>query len=217
MKKAGILKLSMVIIIALFVFIILEKFNFHIRSLNIATLVNYLRNYGQYAAICFLIICGLKPLMLFLPAAMFSVVGGILFGPFKGFILNMTGFFLSGTLAFYLSRFLEKSTIDKILKGRAININANLEKNGFKILFLLRLPPILPYDPLSYTCGLTKIKYRDFIVASLLGVIPETLCYSFMGQNILNPFSPRFIIPLSIVIIATVTSTYVFKKAHSQQ
>ena len=201
MKRAGILKLSMVIIIALFVFIILEKFNFHIRSLNIATLVNYLRNYGQYAAICFLIICGLKPLMLFLPAAMFSVVGGILFGPFKGFILNMTGFFLSGTLAFYLSRFLGKSTIDKILK----------------ILFLLRLPPILPYDPLSYTCGLTKIKYRDFIVASLLGVIPETLCYSFMGQNILNPFSPRFIIPLSIVIIATVTSTYVFKKAHSQQ
>lgn len=217
MKKEGILKLFIAMAIVLLIITILEKSNIDIRKLNITTLVNYINNYGKYAAICFLIICGLKPLMLFIPAAMLSVVAGILFGPVKGFILNMLGFFLSGTLAFYLSRFLGKSTIDRILKGRALNMNTNLEKNGFKILFLLRLPPVLPYDPLSYTCGLTKMKYKDFILASLLGVSPETLCYSFMGQNIMNPCSAKFIIPLSIVIIATVTSTYVFKKANSAE
>ncbi|WP_027625892.1 TVP38/TMEM64 family protein [Clostridium lundense] len=217
MKKEGILKLSIIIILILVVIIILEKFNIDIRKININTLANYIKNYGKYAGLFFLVICGLKPLMLFMPAAMFSVVGGILFGPVEGFLLNMFGFFISGTLAFYLSRFLGKATIDKILKGRALNINANLEKNGFKILLLLRLPPVLPYDPLSYTCGLTKIKYRDFILASLIGVSPETLCYSVMGENILNPCSAKFIIPLCIVIIATITSTYVFKKANSQE
>ncbi|KAJ53445.1 putative membrane protein YdjX (TVP38/TMEM64 family) [Clostridium tetanomorphum] len=217
MNKKSIFKLFTVILLAFLVIGILMKFNINIRKLNINTLVHYIRNYGKFAGISFLIICGLKPIMLFMPAAMFSIVGGILFGPFKGFTLNMIGFFLSGTLAFYLSRFLGKSAIDKILKGRALKLNSNLEKNGFKILFLLRLPPVLPYDPLSYTCGLTKMTYRDFILASLLGVIPETLCYSVMGQNILNPCSVKFIIPLIIIIFATAASTYVFKKANSQE
>ncbi|WP_125152076.1 TVP38/TMEM64 family protein [Clostridium rectalis] len=215
MKKKSIWKIVILISIIIFIVFIVTKHGVDFKNINIKSLTHFVRRSGKYAAVCFLIICGLKPIVLFIPAAMLSIVAGIIFGPVKGFILNMGGFFLAGTLAFYLSRFLGKEFVDRILKGKALKINNNLEKDGFKVLFLLRLPPVLPYDPLSYTCGLTKMKYSDFILASLLGVVPETLCYSLMGKNIINPWSPKFIIPLCFIIIATVSSTYFFKKANS--
>lgn len=201
-------------IIGILIYYFTKRFNHGIGKMDIELLLSFIIKYGKYAVICFLVLCTLKPLLIFIPTTIFSIAGGILFGPIKGFILNMTGFFFSGTLAFSIARFWGQSKINNILKGRAAKVNTNLERNGFKILFLLRLPPILPYDPLSYTCGLSKIKYRDFILASLLGVIPETICYSIMGKNILNPFSPKFILPLIFIGIATISSTFIFNKAN---
>lgn len=214
MKKNIIIKITILLSLILIFFFVAKKMGVNLFKINVDSLSITIKNCGKYAFICFLIIFTLKPLMMFLPAAVFSVVGGIIFGSAKGFTLNMIGFFLSGTVAFLIARNLGKEIVDKILKGKAIKLNNNLGKNGFKVLFLLRLPPVLPYDPLSYACGLTKIKYKDFIYASLLGVVPETLCYSVMGQNIFNSSSPKFIIPLTMIIISTVLSGIFFKKAN---
>ncbi|MEW9093479.1 MAG: VTT domain-containing protein [Clostridiaceae bacterium] len=214
-NKKTILKITLITIIIMLAFYTIKIFHIDIRNIKIDDLVDYISNYGKFAMMCFLIMCLLKPLLVCVPAAMFSVIGGILFGPIKGFILNMVGFLLSGTVAFSIARFFGQSKVSQMLKGRAANINANVEKNGFKILLLLRLPPVLPYDPLSYTCGLSKIKYRDFILASLIGVMPETLCYSIMGRNIFKFNSAKFIIPLVFIIFATISSTFFFKKANN--
>lgn len=210
MRNKKLLVTIILVLILAFAYIHRDKFQ---QLKDVSSLVQYIRGYGKYALLCFIIIFSLKPILLVIPSAMMSVAAGVLFGPIKGFLINMLGFFISGTLAFILSRFLGKEFIDKILRGKAISLNENMEKSGFKILFLLRLPPVLPYDPLSYACGLTKINYKAFISASLLGVVPETLCYSYIGENILDPFCPRFIIPLIIIVIATLLSGIAFKKA----
>ncbi|WP_315118528.1 VTT domain-containing protein [uncultured Clostridium sp.] len=212
-NKKTILKITLIIIIIMLAFYMMKIFDIDIRNIKIDDLVDYISTYGKFAMLCFLIICLLKPLLICVPSAMFSIIGGILFGPIIGFILSMVGFFLSGTVAFSIARFLGQSKISQMLKGRAADINANIEKNGFKMLLLLRLPPVLPYDPLSYTCGLSKIRYRDFILASIIGVVPETLCYSVMGRNIFNPYSAKFIVPLAFIIFATASATFFFKKA----
>ncbi|RXI39520.1 TVP38/TMEM64 family protein [Clostridium tetani] len=214
MKKNILIKLIVLLSVMLISFFVAKKVGINLFDINVDSLSITIKSFGKYAFICFLIILTLKPLMMFLPAAVFSVVGGTIFGSVKGFTLNMIGFFLSGTVAFLIARNLGKKTVDKLLRGKGVKLNNNLSKNGFKVLFLLRLPPVLPYDPLSYACGLTKIKYKDFIYASLLGVVPETLCYSIMGQNIFNPNSPKFIIPFIIIIISTLVSGIFFKKAN---
>lgn len=210
-KLISILFISLILILVCTNIENLKKFK------DITVLVDFIKGYGPYAILCFLIIFSLKPIILIIPSAMLSIASGMLFGPIKGFMLNMVGFFTSGTLAFILSRFLGQEFVDKLLRGKALSLNQNMEKKGFKVLFLLRLPPVLPYDPLSYACGLTKIRYKDFIIASLLGVVPETLCYSYMGKNILDPFSVKFIIPLSIVIIATILSGFAFNHASEEK
>ncbi len=215
MKKIDKIRLAILIVMVFTISLLMFKHWGFIRRLSVHKLVRYIESKGPLSALVFLIIFALKPFFLVLPSAMISVVGGILFGPIKGLLLSVIGFYLSGTIAYWISRLLGRSFVEKILGKRALALDNNLEKNGFKILLLLRLPPVLPYDPLSYTCGLTKIKYWDFIFASVIGILPETTCYSFLGKNIFKPLSPQFLIPLAFIVIATISSTYFFSKSKS--
>lgn len=215
MNKKDKIKLIIMVLLITFSVIIVSMNWGTITNLNVDDVTEFLQDKGGFASIVFLGIYMCKPIFIVIPAAIVSFVGGIVFGPTKGFVLNMIGFFLSGTLAFYLARFLGKDFVHRVLKGKILEISDNMETKGFKILFILRLPPILPYDPLSYTCGLTEIKYKDFILASLLGVVPETLCYSIMGRSIFEPLSWKFILPIIILVVGVATSGYIFSKRHN--
>lgn len=201
--------LSLIVLVTL---IILLNAGKHISGFNINNVVNYVSSKGKFGKIVFLLIYTLKPILLFIPSSIVSVAGGILFGPVQGFILNMLGFFLSGTLAFYLSRLLGKSFVERILRGKAIELDKGIEKNGVKIMFMFRLPPIFPFDPVSYAAGITRIKYRSFMIGSLLGVMVETFCYSYLGKGFTEPFSYKIIIILIITILVTMSSIYLFYK-----
>ena len=85
-------------------------------------------------------------------------------------------------------------------------------KYGFRIMTAMRLSFVFPYDPLSYAAGLTKIKYRDFILGTLIGILPEMVTYSLIGGNLTKPFSFKFILPIIVLFIIVFISTYLYKK-----
>lgn len=199
-----------IIFIALTILILnVKHFN---GKLSIPIIANRIRENGTFASIIYLIIFAIKPIFVIIPSNIIAIAAGNVFGTLWGFILTMIGYYISGTVAFFLSRFLGRSFIEDLVGNRFIKLDQNLEKNGFKILFLLRLLPILPYDALSYTCGLTKVKYRDFILASVLGVAPETLCYIILGMNFKHPFSIRFMLPLIIIVLGLVFAKKLIKR-----
>lgn len=126
-------------------------------KLSIVVIANFIRKNGVFSSSIYLLIFAIKPFFVIIPSNIIAVAAGKVFGAFWGFILTMIGYYISGTVAFFLSRLLGRSFVEDLIGSRFVKLDQNLEKNGFKILFLLRLPPILPYDALSYTCGLTKI------------------------------------------------------------
>jgi uncharacterized membrane protein YdjX (TVP38/TMEM64 family) len=167
-------------------------------------------SYGKYSAFAFILLYGLKPIVFIIPASLLSIIAGSIFGPFKSLLLSLIGCFLSGTLAFYMSRFLGKSFVNKLLKGKALNLNSSIEKHGFKIMLAMRLSFIFPYDALSFAAGLSEMKYYDFILGTMIGIVPEILTYSFMGNNIKNPLSIKFIAPIIVILLIAVTSHYFY-------
>lgn len=175
-------------------------------KLDLNGIIQYVSSKGKFGQVTFLLLWIVKPLFMVIPSSVFSIAGGTLFGPLQGFILNMIGFFLSGTFAFYISRLLGKRYIERIIKGNMLKIYKGIEKDGFKIIFLFRFPPIFPYDIFSITAGITRIKYRSFIFGSLLGVIPETICYSFVGNSIESGSLLRLLLSvLSMLIVMLIT------------
>lgn len=213
-KKDAIKFFVFMFLVIISLILIIKNWNL-IRNLRVERIVNFIRSKGPFAAIIFLGIYALKPFIIVMPSNVVAIVGGIIFGPIKGFLISMVGFFVSGTIAFYLARFLGKEFVQKLIGNKFMKLDDNMRNNGFKILFFLRLPPILPYDPLSYACGFTNISFFAFIMASLLGVVPETLCYSVIGKNLAYPFSIKFIIPIAIVVLVTVFSKRIMNLKNS--
>lgn len=172
----------------------------------------YILSYGKLSAVAFVVIYALKPILIVVPASLFSIMAGSIFGPWKAFMLSMISCFLSGSFAFFLAQKLGKPFVDKILKGKIMKLDDGIEKHGFIIMLLMRLSFVFPYDPLSYAAGLTKMKYRDFILGTVIGVAPEMLAYSFMGRNLERSFSIKSLLPILLIIIIASIAALTYKK-----
>ena len=61
-------------------------------------------------------------------------------------------------------------------------IDEAIGKEGPKIVFLLRLSPIFPYNLLNYALGLTRVKFGSYVLASWIGMLPGTLMYVYLGS-----------------------------------
>lgn len=114
-------------------------------------------------------------------------------------------------MAFYLSRIFGKAFVDKILRGKALELDERIEKEGFMIILLMRLSVIFPFDGLSYAAGFTKVKYKDFILGTMLGVIPEMITYCFIGKHLDRLFSKSMLIPVGATIIIAVIASVIYK------
>ncbi len=171
----------------------------------------FIIGYGSYSALIFVLIYSLRPVLMIVPASVFSIMAGNVFGPIYGLALSMAGCFFSATLAYCLANRLGKSFVDKHLKGKALELDSQIGQHGFKIMLLMRLSIIFPYDALSYAAGLSKMRYGDFIAGTLLGILPEMICYSFIGKSFEGKFQIGYLIPVAAVIIIAIAASRYYK------
>ncbi|MBI4161339.1 MAG: TVP38/TMEM64 family protein [Acidobacteria bacterium] len=122
--------------------------------------------------------------LLLLPGSLLTAAAGLAYGPMWGTLLVSPVSVLGATLSFLLGRsFARRWVSRKIAKdGRFAAIDQAIGESGFKIVFLLRLSPILPFNLLNYALGLTRVRARDYIPASLLGMLPGTFLYVYLGS-----------------------------------
>ena len=210
-KTRKVLKAILILCISMFFIYLIFKYKVFFKYINIRSLRKYILSFGPLAPLALLLIYSLKPLVVVFPAVLLTVIAGNIFGPIKGFSLTMAGVFFSATLAFYLSKSLGKSFVDKITRGKLLKLDDNIETYGFKIIFLMRLSTLFPIDPLSYASGLTKMKYTDFIFGTLLGLAPEMLAYSYLGQSTRHPFSKKIFIPIILIVAVAGSGAFLYK------
>ena len=205
-------KIVVLTIVVFFVVYLLYRYGSFIMHPNLKEWGKVLRSYGKYSPLIFIILYSLKPLILVIPTSAMSILAGRLFGPWLAFIYTMLSCFFSSTIAFYLARYLGKDFVDKLLKGKSLKFENDIEKYGFQIMFLMRLSFVFPFDPLSYAAGLSRMKYKDFILGTMIGIIPEMFAYSFIGKHLEKPFSVAVILPIVAVVIIAVIASSLYKK-----
>ena len=98
----------------------------------------------------------------------------------------MIGALCGGTLAFYISRYFGRGMVEGLIKHKAEWFDDGVEKKGFLLILILRLIPLVPFDIISYGAGLSKIKYKDFVSATCIGIIPGVLVFSNLGDKAAN-------------------------------
>lgn len=138
----------------------------------------------------------------FLPMTPFSVAGGYIFGTFMGAGLTIIGATLGATCAFLLSRWLGRDAVELWLEkhAKAVRIDDAAAKRGFWVILFLRLLPVIPYNGINVAAGLSRIKPSDYIAATALGLLPDIVLLSYVGQASRAPLSREFIIAIVVAL-----------------
>jgi uncharacterized membrane protein YdjX (TVP38/TMEM64 family) len=119
----------------------------------------------------------------FVPGSLLTLAAGAIFGVGKGTALVLVAATLGASAAFLVSRYLARGFVERRLAGdeRFAAIDRAIGSQGRKIVFLLRLSPVFPFNLLNYALGLTRVRFADYVVASI-GMLPGTLLYVYYGK-----------------------------------
>lgn len=147
----------------------------------VASIDGIVRSAGLLGPLVFVLIYA--GLALVLPATAVTAAGAFLFGRYLGFACNYAGAVLSATVAFFLARHLLRGFAAKFLVGKLGELDEKAERHGFPLVFYLRMV-FFPFLPLNYAAGITRIRFRDFLLGTALGILPGTFIFSFFFGSI---------------------------------
>lgn len=119
----------------------------------------------------------------FLPGSVLTLGAGAAFGLWKGFILVSIGSTLGAWASFLVGRYLLRDWVSRRLeKVPAFTAVAEaVGHEGWKVVFLTRLSPVLPFNLLNYGYGLTTVGLGEYTLASWIGMMPGTFLYVYLG------------------------------------
>ncbi|KAK9162114.1 hypothetical protein Syun_003016 [Stephania yunnanensis] len=121
--------------------------------------------------------------ILAIPAIPLTMSAGLLFGQVTGTIIVSISGTVAATVAFLIARYFARERILKLVEGnkKFLAIDKAIGENGFRVVTLLRLSPLLPFSLGNYLYGLTSVKFVPYVLGSWLGMLPGTWAYVSAG------------------------------------
>jgi len=151
---------------------------------DIGGLRDYIVSFGLWAPVasCFLMV--LQALVAPVPSFLITFANGLAFGVFWGWVLSVFGHVLAASVCFGISRALGRVPVE-VLVGKAGLESADrwFARWGVYAVFAGRLLPGVAFDAISFAAGLTNMRFRNFLVATTLGIVPQTFLYSYLGRQ----------------------------------
>lgn len=173
------------------------------RSGDLEQLKLYIQSYGNWAPVASLGLMVGQALAAPVPSFTITFANGLVYGVFWGWLLSLAGHALAATVCFWLARSLGRRPVQTLTgKVGLATVDGWIERRGAVAVLVTRLVPGISFDVVSYAVGLTGMGYGRFIVATVLGTLPQTLLYAYLGQN-----APQYAWMLLLASGLTVTST----------
>jgi uncharacterized membrane protein YdjX (TVP38/TMEM64 family) len=190
--------------------------------------VAWIRNAGPLGYLAFVLAYGVHTVLM-LPASWSHGTAGFLYGPIAGPILASacaTGF---SAVNFFLGRTLLRGWVERKIAAspRLQAIDSVVGSGGAWIVLMLRLPPLSPFNPMSYVLGATQVRFRDFLLGTWLGGLLPVVFFGWIGASatdIAAVFSGEAaptglwiqVLPLALTLGITVYLTAYAKRAVDQ-
>jgi uncharacterized membrane protein YdjX (TVP38/TMEM64 family) len=121
--------------------------------------------------------------ILFVPSVAVAVTAGALFGPIRGMLLSLVGNGLGAVGALLIGRYVARGWATRAFAHRRTFqlVSDLVRRKGWTIVVLARLSPVMPFLVGNYAFGLTLISARSYGAASIIGSIPSTAVYAYLG------------------------------------
>jgi len=137
--------------------------------LNPNSLATLLEAAGFWAPLAYILFFTIG-VCLFVPGVVLVSLGAAIFGTFYGFLYGWLGALSGCAATFFVGRSLGREFAASLVTGKLKEYDDKIEQNGFATVLYLRLA-WMPFSPMSYGMGLTKVRFRDFFLGTALGIV----------------------------------------------
>lgn len=156
-------------------------------------------------------------------ATIMTLLGGLLFGLLLGSIFVVISATIGASIVFFAVKTALGDTLKNKAKGSIEKMRLGFEKDAFNYLMVLRLIPIFPFFAINISAGVLGVKFRDFFWATLLGIIPGSVVYVWVGTglgyviqkgdqiNLGIILEPHFILPIIALAVLSIIPVLIKK------
>ena len=147
----------------------------------------------------------LRSLSMMYPYPMIFIITAMVFPPYQSFFINLLGMAFTFAFRYYTGYEMGEGTLNVALKKYPTVLSAMEEdgKGNPIILLALRMVPSLPINTISHFYGSLEYSFPRYMALSVAAYIPKLISYSFIGENVYDPFSADFFVPMIVLLLFT--------------
>jgi uncharacterized membrane protein YdjX (TVP38/TMEM64 family) len=138
-----------------------------------------------------------------IPRTVFNLAAGLLLGNVLGVAVATLATVLAGVLSFLLARGLGRELLIRHLQRGAVRtVDERLSAGGVLAVTSLRLIPVVPFAPLSYCCGLSRVRLPAYLVGTAVGSLPGTVAVVLLGDALTGTTPPALLACYAVFALA---------------
>jgi len=157
--------------------------------------------------------------LLFVPGILLTLGAGFAFGLVWGTVLVSVASTVAAAAAFLIARYAARAKVESLARRNPKfgAVDRAIAKNGWKVVALLRLSPLIPFSISNYLYGLTAVRFVPYVAASWAAMLPATVLYVALGAagaslGAGRPKSPWEWVLLGAGLAATVAVTVILSR-----
>ncbi len=167
--------------------------------------VAYLRTFGPWAILISFALDVLINALGFLPSIFLSTANGVIFGLPIGITISWLAETVGVVINFVVLRYFLRSSAEKLIvkSNNLRRLDEMSSKNGLAAMAMARTLPYFPSGILTALGAVSRMSFRDYVIANLLGKFPSTALEVVVGHDIVNfhEHMHRLAILMTVVII----------------
>lgn len=157
---------------------------FPLKSFSPEVIKHYILGFGPWALGVYIVLYTLNTVSLLPPIGVMSLAAGFIFGPVLGAVGIMVGSWIGTSVTFYISRIFGRRFVEKMMTPKVREFEEKLNQKGFVTILFIRLIPLIPWEVVNYASGFSQIRYRDYILATLLGIFPSVIIQTYFSDRL---------------------------------
>lgn len=137
----------------------------------------------------------------FFPVTIISLAVAAVFGPLWGIVYGMAGILISGTIIFTIGEKMRGREARQFIKRYVEKYDKQLKESGVAGIATMRMVVFAPFTIINFICGLSSVRFTDFIVGSFIGILPGFIARAIVGDSIIPLLFNPNITTISYLVI----------------
>jgi uncharacterized membrane protein YdjX (TVP38/TMEM64 family) len=177
-RRRGIVRAALALIVSLLLIVGWMLFPLNLRLQQVQSWIDSFGFWGPAVFILFYIIA----VVLLVPGSILALSAGLAYGLW-GIPLSLVSATTGAGLAFLIGRYLARDQVRSLARRRVVlrAVERAVSEGGWKIVGLIRLSPMVPFNLQNYFFGVTNIPFRHYLPATFFGIIPGTIVNVFLA------------------------------------